>query len=128
MSETKPKQCICGKYPEIEKKVGHYGGGRYKAGDRSEWWEARCRGCYRRAGNQPSRQAVIDAWNARVLKDRARRDAKDKLAYDLERASGSWRYHSTTNVDRALARLLKDVQEIKEQVTRLADAAKSEDE
>lgn len=26
MSKDKPKQCVCGKYPKIEKKVNYYGG------------------------------------------------------------------------------------------------------
>lgn len=105
----KAKQCVCGKYPKIEKKVSYSGGGRYKGQTKHESWQACCRGCSQQVLGYPETEAkAIAEWNDQVLEDRARRDSEDKLIYDLEN-SYYFGGHGAELRDRALARLLKDV-------------------
>ncbi len=101
----KAKRCTCGGYPEIKQETHLYGGGRYKGKTRVDSWEAACKGkncyvsAYKRHGVFKTEQEVITAWNEAVAEDEERRDAPDKMIYDLEQ--------SDDIVQRALARLLK---------------------
>ncbi len=102
---TKAKRCTCGGYPKIEEETHFYGGGRHKGAERSESWEAHCKGknCCRRVSRRhgvfETEEEVVEAWNERVTRAEERRDAPDKMIYDLEQ--------SDDIVRQALARLLK---------------------
>jgi hypothetical protein len=90
------EQCVCGEYPEVKlHRSVHYA---------LESWEAHCKGCYRQVSGWPdTEKQAITAWNEQAIKDKARRDSKDKLIYDLE--------HGNCH-GRALARILKAVERI----------------
>lgn len=104
-STPKPKRCVCGNYPKVEMETHYYGGGRYKGQTRIDSWEAICTGkdccqrAYKRRGIFKTEKEAVAAWNEAVSRVEERRDAPDRLIYDLE--------HSGDDVKKALARLLK---------------------
>ena len=101
----KAKRCTCGEYPKIEEETHLYGGGRYRGKTRVDSWEAACKGkncyirAYKRRGVFKTEQEVITAWNERLTRAEERRDAPDKMIYDLEQSDDIVRL--------ALARVLK---------------------
>lgn len=124
---TKPEKCICGTYPEIKKESHVYGGGRYKGGTRSTWWEARCKTAFpgqcRCRGKGDTEEDAIKEWNERVRKVTERKNAEDKLLYDLEHSA--YKNHAgEEGREHALGRLLRDVAWLKEQIIEMRKEAK----
>ncbi len=102
------KKCTCGGMPTIKKKVSYTGGGRYKGKTRHESWKAHCCNCSQQVLEYPETEAeAIKLWNEEVLEAEARRDAPDKLIYNLEYLEYSYDSKGAERRDRALARILR---------------------
>jgi len=118
---NKLEPCPCGGTPEVKTQTSWSGGGRYKGATRSESWQVRCTKCDDYAYSHyacMSEKAAINAWNHKIVKERNRKAAPDKLLHDLEIKAKEKYGGYESLVAKGLVRLLKDVAHIKSKMNK----------
>jgi hypothetical protein len=110
-----PSQCTCGGKPKVLSHNSVSGGGRYRAPNVTELWHVECDSdeCDYETDYCYTEESAINEWNSDVTARRARIAAPDKMIHDLKH---KWSKKVPDIVFEALARILEELDEIKEKI------------